>query len=263
MSEEGREGAEECAPAGTGTGTGRRRFFRVVDVAPLAEGYTVRLDGRPIRVKSGKVLVVPARGLAEALAEEWDALADKVDFARLPLTRLAFVGAGDGTGGVAALADFRAAIAKFAGSDLVCYRAAHPDALVAREAELWDPVLDWVNERFGTAFVPATGISFVAQPADSLACISRHLEAYGAFQLAALKAMTEITGSLFLALAVASGQMSAEAAWRAAQVDEEWQRAQWGADREAAARTARHRADFLHAARFFVLAGEAGCVWRD
>ena len=44
-----------------------------------------------------------------------------------------------------------------------------------------------------------------------------------------------LTGSLALALAVASGEMSVDAAWTAAHVDEDFQMRTWGADAEALA----------------------------
>jgi len=48
--------------------------------------------------------------------------------------------------------------------------------------------------------------------------------------------MTTLTGSAVLALAVARGFLSAEAAWQAAHVDEDFQAERWGADAEAMAR---------------------------
>ena len=231
-----------------------KRFYSEVSVAPVADGYEVRLDGKAVRSRSGQILRLPARALAEAIAQEWEGQDEKLDFASLPLTQLGFI-AIDATANT--MVQTREAIAKFAGSDLICYRAEHPEALVKMEAELWDPVLHWVNETHGTEFVVVKGITFTAQPEESLNKIARHIDGFDAFQLTALKSMTEITGSLILALATAAEHLPWEAAWQAAQVDEEWQRGQWGADKEATAVSDHKRSAFTCAARFFALLRQA------
>ena len=66
--------------------------------------------------------------------------------------------------------------------------------------------------------------------------------------LAGLSVMTTLTGSALLALAVARGFLSTEAAWRAAQVDEDFQAERWGADAEAVAQREARRRDFEAAA---------------
>jgi chaperone required for assembly of F1-ATPase len=50
------------------------------------------------------------------------------------------------------------------------------------------------------------------------------------FAVAALHALTSLSGSVLLALAVARGAISADTAWRAAHVDEDFQMRQWGED---------------------------------
>ncbi len=52
--------------------------------------------------------------------------------------------------------------------------------------------------------------------------------------LTGLHVMTTLTGSALLALAHAKGRLSAEQAWAAAHIDEDWQIRQWGVDVEAA-----------------------------
>jgi chaperone required for assembly of F1-ATPase len=56
-----------------------------------------------------------------------------------------------------------------------------------------------------------------------------------------------------LALAHAAGRLSADDAWRAAHVDEDWQISQWGVDVEAAERRARRWAEMQAASRFLEL----------
>src|SRR5215469_11560010 len=116
----------------------RKRFYRAVALAEQAEGFVVVLDGRPARTPARRPLAAPTRALGQALAAEWDAQVERIDPSNMPLTRLA----NTITDGVAAASpEIAVEIEKYLGSDLVCYRAQSPEALVARQARHWDPIL--------------------------------------------------------------------------------------------------------------------------
>jgi chaperone required for assembly of F1-ATPase len=205
----------------------RQRFYRHATAGPEAgEGVPVLLDGRPVRTPARQALAAPSRPLAQALAAEWEAQGAHVDPATMPLTRLANAI----IDGVARAPQAVAAeIGKYLASDLLCYRAAEPQGLVARQAELWDPVLAWLREAVGARFVLAQGVVHVAQPDDALAA-ARALIPADSWRLGAVHAVTTLTGSGLLALALAHGHMTADAAWAAANVDEDWNLARWGDD---------------------------------
>ena len=216
-----------------------RRFYTEASIgAAAAGGFAVLLDGRPVRTPAKAALAVPSESLAEALAAEWRAQGEIIEPQSMPLTRLVN-SALDGVAGAreATIAE----VAKFAETDLVCYRAGEPTALVAAQAEAWDPVIAFARDALGAQFVLAEGVMFVAQTASTLAAVRHALEAEtagpaGALRLAALSVMTSLTGSVLLALGVARGSIDAAAAWRAAHVDEDHQIAIWGHDAEAASR---------------------------
>ena len=168
------------------------------------------------------------------VADEWERQRETIDPANMPLTRLL----NSAIDGVAhTMAETRADILSYAGSDLLCYRAEEPDTLVARQAHAFDPVLRWAAESLGAHFNVTAGVTHVAQPPEALAAIGAALDAYeDPVAVAALSVMTTLTGSALLALAVARGFLSPEDAWRAAHVDEDFQAERWGADAEAVAR---------------------------
>jgi chaperone required for assembly of F1-ATPase len=170
----------------------------------------------------------------------------------MPLTRLAN-SIIDGV--IARQAEVRAEIVKYAGSDLLCYRAQSPQELIRRQAETWDPVLGWARERHGAALAVVDGIMPAQQPAAASQAIVRALEPHGPFELAAIHVMTTLMGSALLALAHAHGRLTAEAAWSAAHVDEDWQISQWGEDAEAKARRDRRWSDMQAASRLLALLG--------
>ena len=227
-----------------------KRFYKQVTVNEQSDGFAVQLDGRPVRTPKKRQLLVPTRALAEAIAEEWAAQAERIDPATMPLSKLAITT----IDGVAEnMPDVRGDIVHFAGSDLLCYRAEAPAALADLQGKAWDPTLRWIEAETGEQFFLAEGVMPVTQSAAALAAFARLVDPFAAFALASLHVMTTLTGSAFLALAVAMRRMPVADAWAAAHLDEDWQIARWGIDVEAADRRERRWQEMQAAARFLDL----------
>lgn len=223
-----------------------KRFYKTADVAEGEGGWFVRLDERPLRTPKKRLPVLPDRALAEAIAAEWDAVEDVIDPAAMPMTRLvntAIDGVAETMEAVAQDA------ARFAESDLLCYRAEDPEGLVARQTEVWDPLVEWARSDLGLKFNLAAGVIHVAQPPETLDAALAHLAEFDAFTLTGVHVMTSLTGSLVIALAVVHGRLSPEEAWAASLVDEDWQISQWGEDEEAMRRRGRNWGELEAAAR--------------
>ena len=140
-------------------------------------------------------------------------------------------------------------IVRYSGSDMLCYRAGEPRELVARQAEAWDPLIDWARSALGARFVLAEGVMHVEQPREALAVFSSHVGRFRTpLELAALHTMATLTGSAILAMAVAMNAVPPEDAWQAAHVDEDWNIELWGVDAEAADRRAKRWAEMKAAA---------------
>lgn len=227
-----------------------KRFYTAVTVAERDGGWCVLLDGRPVRTPARRPQHLPTSDLAAAVAAEWETQADVIDPARMPLTRIINSAIDAVTGREPEVA---ADVVKYAGSDLLLYRAEGPAALVARQAAHWDPVVRWAEGRFGGRFILAEGVMPVTQPEKTLQSVARAVAGYSALSVAALHVMTTTTGSALLALAHAEGAISAAAAWAAAHVDEDHQIELWGADAEAEARRASRQADMQAASRILAL----------
>ena len=230
-----------------------KRFYKVVTTAPVEGGFGLLLDGKPVRTPGKASLVLPTEALADSVALEWSAQTDLIEPDSMPLTKLA----NTAIDGVARnLEGTIAEVAKFAETDLVCYRAGTPDALVAAQAAYWDPILDFARDTLGARFILSEGIVYVEQPASARLVVRRAVEAIafgeaGAMRLAALSVMTSLTGSVLAALAVAMGAMTVDVAWDAAHVDEDFQARMWGADAEATARRERRWTDMKAAADLY------------
>lgn len=142
----------------TTRGPQRKRFYAGAGVAEGKGGFLVTLDGKPIKTPSGHQVMAPARSIADAIAAEWNAQGDTINPLTMPLTRFANSVVEGVAGKVDAVADD---IAKYLGSDLLFYRAGHPEALVAREAAHWDPILFWAADTLGAHFILAEGLVHV------------------------------------------------------------------------------------------------------
>lgn len=204
----------------------RRRFYGQAATAAGADGYAVRLDDRPVLTPARRVLKAPALPLAGAIAAEWEAQRQVIDPAKMPLTRLANAI----IDGVAQRPEPVAAeLAKYLSSDLLFYRAAGPPGLIERQRRHWDPILGWAARALGARFACTEGVTHVAQPPPALQA-ARAAIPEDPWRLGAAHAVTTLTGSALIALALAGGFLSAEAAWQAANVDEDWNMEQWGRD---------------------------------
>ncbi len=220
----------------------RKRFYKHASVADVAGegGFAILLDDKPVKTPVRRALAAPVRALAELIAQEWHAQDTVIEPARMPLTRLA-------NAVIDAVADQAGPVtdevAKYLGSDLLCYRADSPPGLVMRQAQHWDPVIDWARDKLGERFLLVEGIVFAAQQDDTIAK-ARAAIPKDHWRLGAVASITTLTGSALIALALAHDAISAEAAWAAAHVDEDWQMSSWGSDDEALARRAFRLADF-------------------
>jgi chaperone required for assembly of F1-ATPase len=228
----------------TTRGPQRKRFYTEAGVVESADGFGVVLDGKPIRTPSGHAVVAPSRQIADAVAMEWNAQPEFINPLTMPMTRFANSVVDAVVGRVDAVVED---VAKYLQSDLLFYRAGHPEALVAREAANWDPVLFWAADVLGAHFILGEGIVHVRQP-DAAVAAARAALPKDPWSVAAMHVITTLTGSALLALALLQGVLSREQLWAAAHVDEDWNIAQWGVDEEVAARRAARLIDFTAAA---------------
>ena len=231
-----------------------KRFYKEVSVSFTSprhgRGWLVLLDGRAIKTPKRKDLALPVQALAEAVAGEWQAQADEVKPQTMPLTRLANTAIDRVFGREADVVEKVLAFA----NDHLCYRAAAPADLVARQTAAWNPLLEWAARRFGARLETGTGVAHIAQPDEALAALRPAVAAYDPFVLVGLHNAVTVLGSLVLGLALAEGRLQAEEAFALSQLDERYQAENWGEDGEAAARARSLAAELSAAARFMGLA---------
>ena len=218
-----------------------KRFYKAVTVAPAEGGHAILLDGKNMKTPGGKPVHVPTVALAEAMGREWDAQETEIDFRHMPLVRLAHSAVESGAEGAPA---FRVEIVKYAGNDLLLYRADSPDSLVREQHKHWDPVLAALSDAHGITFAPTTGIIHQPQPEATLEALRATLTPEDHFALAALMQMVSLTGSALLTLAYRQNLIDSGTVWTAAHVDEDHNIRLWGEDDEATHRRAQRFVEF-------------------
>jgi chaperone required for assembly of F1-ATPase len=218
-----------------------KRFYKEVGVGTAGDGFAVTLDGKSPRTPGMKPVVVPSEKLAAAMAAEWAAQGEFIDPGTMPIVRLinSAIESGDDR-----LQAFRDEVVKYAGNDLLLYRAETPRELVAEQERLWDAALVKLARHFGVSFQPTIGILHQAQPAATQAHLADALRDETLVPLVAMVSLTGITGSGLLALALRHGLLTADEAWEAAHVDEDHNIRLWGEVAEATERREKRRKDY-------------------
>ncbi|MGC2204174.1 MAG: ATP12 family protein [Stellaceae bacterium] len=227
-----------------------KRFYKRAEPVQRPSGYGIAIDGKPVKTPARRDLVVPSAALAAAITEEWNDQQEEVRPQTMPLTRLA-------TTTLDRVTTQREAIvqqtANYAGTDLVCYRAAHPLALAARQQAVWQPLIDWAVLRHDAPLTVTTGVIPKSQSEASLRAFAAAVAELDDFALAALHVATAACGSLVIGLALIEGQLDAQEAFAASQLDESFEIEEWGEDSEQAERRRALAADIEAAARFISL----------
>lgn len=226
-----------------------KRFYAKVSVEPKDGGFVIALDGRVVKTPAKADLLLPNAVLGEAVAVEWRTQGEVIDPATMPVTRLVNTALDAVSLQIDAVAD---EILRFAGTDMLFYRAESPQELVERQAAEWDPVVAWAASAFSARFILAAGVIHTEQPAEAIAAFGAVLAKYReAMALSALHVVTTLTGSAVLALAYAERRLSLDEVWRLAHLEEDWTNEHWGVDAEAQARRDKRFVEMRAAATVF------------
>ncbi|PHZ85650.1 ATP12 family chaperone protein [Paremcibacter congregatus] len=227
-----------------------KRFFKQATVEEDGSGYVVKLDGRSVKTPEKRQNICPNRAIAEAICAEWNAQGDEIKPASMLITKMQNT-AIDRVG--ARRADLEDELVKYAGTDLLCYRADYPADLVVRQETLWQPLLDWVLQSHDIALKSTTGIIHVAQDDSEMDKFRDHITGLDDFTLMAFYNITTLCGSVSIGLNVLGNNLTAEEAWAAAELDENYQIDQWGLDDEAKTRQDNMKSELNAAIRFLEL----------
>ncbi|MDF3022818.1 MAG: ATPase [Alphaproteobacteria bacterium] len=205
-----------------------KRFYKIAEAGTAPGGYVIRLDGKPVKSVMQHSLIFTSKDLADAIAAEWQAQEKEIIPNSMPLMQLANTMTDKSSGPDRQAMNVE--LLKYGASDLICYFAATPADLVARQEAVWLPLLKWLADTHGIVFERVDGIRYHNQPPESLEKLNTLLTTMNAPDFTAAQAATALTGSVIIALALADGYLDAEVAHAAACVDEIYQLEKWGED---------------------------------
>ena len=221
-----------------------KRFWTSVEVKTQDQGFAVLLDARVLKTPAKNTLIVPTLNLAHRIAEEWEAQEDQINPQSMPFTRTSNAAIDKVS---AQFDDVVEHLVAYCETDLLCYRADGPEALVERQSSHWDKLVLWSKDYMNAPLICAQGVMHVQQSAQSIQVYRNALENFSVFELAAMHDLIGLSGSCVASFALVYNVLSAEDMWDACRIDENWQREQWGADTEADALAQEKRRDFFHA----------------
>ena len=227
-----------------------KRFYNEATAIEVEDGFTVALDGKPVKTPGKRNLVVPFEAIAKAIAGEWQEQGETIDVPAMAMLRLAATAIDR----VAInRAEVDAVTLKFGETDLLCSRAEEPPELVARQVKSWQPVLDWADSNLHAPLVITEGIVPVVQPHEALNGLGAALTALSDLEVTAVSGIAAATGSLVIGFAVKHGRLLPEEAADVGLLDELFQMEQWGEDAITQERHAAIRQEINESARFLEL----------
>lgn len=199
-----------------------KRFYKDVSVVAQGDGWVVALDGKNIRTPGGLPLMAPTEVLAKEIAQEWNEQDTDILPDTMPLTQLLVTA-------IDRVERERAAIMKnmlgYLNTDLLCYRASEPPALVQREEAARDPWLQWFEGHYGARLETTTGLTALTQDNRAHNMIESEVRNLNLWAFNVLQAVTAATGSLVLALAFVIGPAEESDIMRALYVEEDYKAA--------------------------------------
>jgi chaperone required for assembly of F1-ATPase len=228
-----------------------KKYYESVSCRKIDEGFAVFLDAAPARTALGLPVAAPTQALGEAIAQEWQAQGDVIRKETMPLTQLASMAVDLSGHRGAMMADILA----YGDTDLICYRAGDAPGLNEQQALKLDPVIGWVEERFGIALKITDGVMPVKQPPENRMKLMAAISDFDDWQLAALAAAVKALGSLVLALAFMEGHVNGETAFALSHLEEEYETNDWGKDEEKEKRLRHLKGEIEAVERFKLLLG--------
>jgi len=194
-----------------------KRFYKNVSITSTPNGYEIHLDGKPVRTPTRNILLTKIKLLADNMAEEWREQGEKICPDHMPLTQLVMTSIDKIS---PQRSDHQAEILDYLDTDLLCYRAPETENFGRRQKEIWDPVLEWFAERYGTSLSTTTQLSTLQQPLIAHERVKAEVERLDDLRFTILHLLTAETGSLILGLAFLNEALDQEQVFQAALVED-------------------------------------------
>ena len=203
-----------------------KRFYNKVECQPYGDGFLIYLDDKPLSTPAKQILKLPTKMLAEAIADEWEGVTDKIDRHSLPFFKLA-------TTIIDRVPPQRFQLTtdllSSLSSDVVRYRS-EDEILNQHQAENWDPVIGWLKDSFGLEIGTTIGIMPMRDISLNIDPIKVYLNKLTDWQLGCFYCAEGLSESFSLSLYFLCKKIDASRLFALAFLDELYQNEKWGCD---------------------------------
>uniref|UniRef100_A0A8C1T622 ATP synthase mitochondrial F1 complex assembly factor 2 n=1 Tax=Cyprinus carpio TaxID=7962 RepID=A0A8C1T622_CYPCA len=207
--------------------TERKKFYENVSIAQGEGGlFEINLDKRKLKTPGGKLFTVPNEALAIAVATEWDAQKDTLKFYTMHLTTLCNTALDNPT--QRTKEQMISAALKFLETDTICYRVEEPPGLVELQRNEWDPVMNWIEQRYNVVIGSSSNIMGPQIPEETKETFQQHLNSYNLWSMTGLEYVITQLKSLVLSFGLIDRHLSVEQAVVLSRLEEEYQIQRWG-----------------------------------
>ncbi len=208
-----------------------KKFWKIVQVKKKSiNSYEILLDDKILRTPLKKKLIISNAKIAEEIYKEWNQDTNFID-----TDNMIFYGI------ISTSIDkiyinrklYIDDMLHFIDTDLICYRAENPDDLVRLQSKNWDPIISKVEKYINNKIAVFNGIMPVGQNKVIKNTITKSLTKFSDLEISVMHRITNITGSIFLALCVLKNDIIKKDVFELSYLDELWQAQNWGYEEEA------------------------------
>lgn len=194
-----------------------KRFYKLASVDQCDDGFAVKLDGKPVKTGSKKVLQHKSRDVALLMMKEWAEQEDMISPESMPVTQM-----------ITTLIDhvemhreeITGNILKYLDTDLICYYADEPEDLVKRQKDVWGNWKAWIDGQYGAALKTTNGLAALKQEPTLHQKIEEEIRGFDLDHFNIVQVVTSLSGSIILALAFMHGEAGPEDVIESAYLEE-------------------------------------------
>ncbi len=207
-------------------------FWKKITIEQEQTGWAIYADERNIKTPKKKPLIAPNKDSAMLIAHEWQAQTDYIRPMLMPLSRLAMTIIDILEGDDNKRQDWLNAAFSYVETDLLLFPSSYPQSLQAAENTLWQPLLNWAQQRLNFNFKANDGLAINPHNKKAAKLLAQIVETGDIWQQMTFVNLCQACGSAILALASMEKAIDSENLTKAALVQEQHQLEQWGDDAE-------------------------------
>lgn len=209
-----------------------QKFWKNVEVNQDVQGYSIFLDGRILKTPQKKVVIMPNKFIATAVAKEWQSQESHIKPRTMPLSRLVMTLIDQLQDNPQKQAQWMDEAIQYLETDLLLFPSPSPQELYMKEQMQWLPLIDWIGDVLHHQFHVYEGLVVSQYNHKAMVYLKEFIQNYSFWKQAAFATLVSVCGSAIVAFAVAEGKIDGDRAKKAVLVQEYYQRDQWGNDAE-------------------------------